>query len=61
MLIKKESDLTYADVTPLSVYLNRRQFLYGAGLAAGAAVLGNEIGELVLPGKSVLAASSFPN
>jgi len=61
MLIKKESALTYADVTPRSVYLSRRQFLYGAGLAAGAAVLGNEVRDMVLQEKTVFAASSFPN
>jgi methionine sulfoxide reductase catalytic subunit len=61
MLIKKGSDLSFADVTPRSVYLSRRQFLYGAGLAAGAAVLGIEIGYMALPGTTAFAASSFPN
>lgn len=38
----KESELTYADVTPKSVYMNRRQLLRGLGLA-GAALAGGEL------------------
>ena len=41
----KFGDLTGADITPKSVYLNRRQILRAMGIA-GAAVLG---GESVLP------------
>lgn len=37
MLIKKKPDLTYADVTPKSLYMGRRNFLLGL-LATGAAV-----------------------
>jgi sulfoxide reductase catalytic subunit YedY len=37
MLIKKPSDLKYSDVTPKSVYTNRREFLAGLGLAGGLA------------------------
>ena len=37
MLIRRSPDLTYAEVTPKSVYLNRRKFLRDAGLAAIAA------------------------
>ena len=29
MLIKKKSDLTYADVTPKGLYMGRRNFLLG--------------------------------
>lgn len=39
----KMGDLTDADVTPKSVYLNRRQILRAMGIA-GAAVLGQRIG-----------------
>jgi sulfoxide reductase catalytic subunit YedY len=31
--IRKDSDLTYADITPKSVYLNRRQLLRAMGIA----------------------------
>jgi methionine sulfoxide reductase catalytic subunit len=37
MLIKKQPDLTYADVTPKTFYMGRRNFLLGL-LATGAAV-----------------------
>jgi sulfoxide reductase catalytic subunit YedY len=37
MLIKRQSDLTYKDVTPKSLYMGRRNFLLGL-LATGAAV-----------------------
>jgi sulfoxide reductase catalytic subunit YedY len=36
MLIKKPSDIKSSEITPLATYLNRRTFLQGAGLAAGA-------------------------
>ncbi|HKV05124.1 MAG TPA: protein-methionine-sulfoxide reductase catalytic subunit MsrP [Candidatus Acidoferrales bacterium] len=37
MLIKRKTDLTYADVTPKALYMGRRNFLLGL-LATGAAV-----------------------
>ena len=37
MLIKRQPDLTYADVTPKALYMGRRNFLLGL-LATGAAV-----------------------
>src|SRR5262245_42767106 len=61
MLIKKKTALTYADVTPRSVYLNRRQFIYRAGLASRALVLANKIGSILRPEETAFAASSFPN
>lgn len=41
MLIKKPADLRYSDVTPKSLYLNRRKFLAGvpAALAVGQGLL----------------------
>jgi len=39
MLIRKPADLHYSDVTPKSVYQNRRRFLSGAIAAAGALAL----------------------
>jgi sulfoxide reductase catalytic subunit YedY len=38
MLIRKSSDLTYADVTPKSVYTNRREFLRAMGFAGSVAL-----------------------
>src|SRR5437588_1526743 len=37
MLIRKKSDIASSEITPESMYLNRRRFLQGA--AAGAAML----------------------
>ena len=31
MLIKKPSDIRYSEITPKSVYMNRRQLLIGCG------------------------------
>jgi sulfoxide reductase catalytic subunit YedY len=39
MLIKKPSDIPYSEVTPNSVYMNRRKFLAGVAAATGAATL----------------------
>jgi len=39
MLIKKPSDIPYAEVTPKAVYMNRRKFLAGVAAATGAATL----------------------
>jgi methionine sulfoxide reductase catalytic subunit len=37
MLIKPKSELGYADITPKGLYLNRRKFLQGLGIAGAAA------------------------
>ena len=52
MLIQKSSDLRYSDVTPKSLYLNRRRFL--AGVPA-AFLAGNE---LLSPSRRALAATT---
>jgi methionine sulfoxide reductase catalytic subunit len=38
MLIKKAADISYSEITPKSLYLNRRKFLAGTALAGVAAV-----------------------
>jgi len=45
MFIQKPADLKYSDVTPKSVYTNRREFLAALGLAGGVAG-----GALLTPG-----------
>jgi len=55
MLIRRAPDLTYADVTPKAVYLDRRKFLGGLGIATAAAVAGRGLLELVSPSRSVAA------
>jgi sulfoxide reductase catalytic subunit YedY len=59
MLIRKAPDLTYADVTPRSVYLDRRKFLQAMGIAGAAAVVGKGLFELALPSDIAFAATKF--
>jgi sulfoxide reductase catalytic subunit YedY len=59
MLIRKEPDLTYADVTPKSVYLDRRRFLRNAGLAGAAALAGRSLWELASPASEVFAGTKL--
>jgi sulfoxide reductase catalytic subunit YedY len=39
MLIKKSADIPSSEITPKSVYMNRRKFLIGGAIAAGAAAV----------------------
>ena len=59
MLIRRASDLTYADVTPRSVYLDRRNFLRAMGIVGATAVAGKGLFELVSPSQVALAATKF--
>lgn len=61
MLIKKATDILSSEITPRSLYLNRRNFLAGAGIA-GAAVAAAAVGlrELSSPGATVQANSKIP-
>ena len=49
MLLRKTPDLTYADVTPKSVYLNRRNFLRAMGIAGAAALAGEGLKKFASP------------
>src|SRR5579871_4494558 len=55
MLIRRGPDLKYSDVTPKSIYLNRRGFLRRLGIAGAAAAAGKGLWNLALPRQSVLA------
>jgi sulfoxide reductase catalytic subunit YedY len=59
MLIRKPSDLTYADVTPKSLYLNRRKFLQGIGIAGTVAVAGQNLLQMVWPSHHVYAGTKL--
>src|SRR5580704_16670843 len=59
MLIRRSTDLSYADVTPKAVYLNRRTFLQGLGLAGVAAVAGTRLLDLVSPSYRVYAGTKL--
>src|ERR1700676_4722666 len=56
MLMKRSADLKYSDITTRDVYLNRRKFLYGMGLAGGLALAGKGLADIVDP--SVRASAS---
>jgi len=51
MLIKSKpvSELSQADVTPKDIYLNRRKFLQGLGIAGAAAVAGERLYSTLAP------------
>jgi sulfoxide reductase catalytic subunit YedY len=49
MFDRQAPELTYCDVTPKSVYFDRRKFLRGMGLAGVAAVGGKSLLDLVSP------------
>ena len=59
MLIRKSPYLTYADVTPRSVYLDRRKFLRSAGIAGLAAVAGKRLLDLASPSRDVYASTKL--
>src|SRR5262245_59403487 len=46
---KSGSELSHADVTPKDVYLNRRKFLQGLGIAGAAAVAGERLYSALSP------------
>jgi len=59
MLIRRAPDLTYADITPKSVYLNRRKFLQTMGIAGAAAAAGKSLFDLAFPSQSAFAATKL--
>jgi methionine sulfoxide reductase catalytic subunit len=59
MLVKQSPDLKYSDITPRDIYLNRRKFLYGMGLAGGLALAGKSLADLVSPSTRAYASSKL--
>src|SRR5713101_9238095 len=59
MLIRKFPELTYADITPKSVYLDRRKFLRAMGIVGATAATGKGLFELALPSQSAFAATKL--
>jgi len=59
MLIKKSPDIPSSEVTPKSLYLNRRNFLLGAGALAGAAALGGTLRNVFSPTTEAHAATKL--
>src|SRR5271165_6206375 len=59
MLIKKADDIPSSEITPKSLYLNRRKFLAGAALAGAAAATGVGLREIVSPSTVALAGNKI--
>jgi methionine sulfoxide reductase catalytic subunit len=59
MLIQQAPGLTYSDVTPKSVYVNRRRFLQGMGLAGVVAASGRSLLSLVAPSTTAYAGTKL--
>ena len=59
MLIRKSTNLTYADITPKSVYLDRRKFLATMGVTGAAALVGARLLDPASPEQIVLANPKF--
>src|ERR1700684_4570728 len=59
MLVKRSADLKYSDITPRDIYLNRRKFLYGMGLAGGLALAGRKLADVVSPSVRAFASTKL--
>jgi methionine sulfoxide reductase catalytic subunit len=59
MLVRRSPELTHADVTPKSVYLDRRKFLRDMGLAGVVALAGKGLLDLASPSQSVYAGTKL--
>src|SRR5580693_1471223 len=59
MLLRREPELTYADITPKDLYFNRRKFLKAMGIAGAATFAGSSVVNLLSPSRSVNAAGKF--
>lgn len=55
MLINKPTDLKYSDITPKSVYVNRRKFLAGTASLGAAIIGGRALLDLISPPTTALA------
>jgi len=60
MLIKKPSDIPYSEITPKSLYMNRRNFL-AAAAAAGAGLAGATFWKMSQSSSPVLAGTKYDN
>jgi sulfoxide reductase catalytic subunit YedY len=59
MLIRRTPELTYADVTPKSLYLDRRKFLRAMGIVGATAVAGKRLFDLASPSQTAFAATKL--
>jgi len=61
MLVKKADDIRSSEITPKSLYLNRRKFLAAAGLAGAAVPGGRGVPGMVSPAERTYAGEKIPN
>jgi len=61
MLIKKANDIRSSEITPKSMYLNRRKFLSAMGIAGVTAAGGGGLLELARPSTRAYAGQQIPN
>jgi len=59
VLIKKPADIPSSEITPQSVYLNRRKFLASVSLAGAALATGRGLLEIISPSTSVRAGTKL--
>lgn len=59
MLIKKAPDIRWSEVTPKSVYLDRRRFLAGMAMAGAATAAGLRLRDTVSPSTTALAGNKI--
>jgi sulfoxide reductase catalytic subunit YedY len=59
MSTRKAPELTDADITPKSVYLDRRKFLQAMGIVGATAAAGKGLFELALPTQTAFAATKL--
>lgn len=59
MLIRKAPDVRSSEITPKSLYLNRRKFLAGVAMAGAAAATGVGLREIISPSATVLAGNKI--
>src|SRR5271169_3596541 len=59
MLIGRSPEFKYSEITPRDIYVNRRKFLYGMGLAGGLALAGKSLADLVNPSVRAYASTKL--
>jgi sulfoxide reductase catalytic subunit YedY len=59
MLIKNAEDICSSEITPKSLYLNRRKFLAGAAMAGAAAAAGLGLRDIASPSLTALAGNKI--
>ena len=59
MLIKKAEEIRSSEITPKSLYLDRRKFLVEAAMAGAAVAAGVALKETISPSKVALAGNKI--